>query len=109
MGPEISECPGIARPRRAADAGGNVVYEVRKRRLHFFRLFVVSRIARGRSRRISGLREHAERVQSSMKPEEIKDEPPPVLGRWSRVYALVLCELALVIAAFYWFTVHFAP
>jgi hypothetical protein len=42
-------------------------------------------------------------------PDEIKDEPPPVLGRWSRVYALILCELALVIFAFYLFTVHFAP
>ena len=42
-------------------------------------------------------------------PEEIKDEPPPILGRWTRVYALVLCELVLVILAFYLFTVHFAP
>jgi hypothetical protein len=41
--------------------------------------------------------------------EEIKDEPPPVLGTWPRVYALILCELALVILAFYLFTVHFAP
>jgi hypothetical protein len=39
--------------------------------------------------------------------DEIRDEPPPVLGRWSRVYALILCELALLILAFYWFTVHF--
>jgi hypothetical protein len=41
--------------------------------------------------------------------EEIIDEPPPVLGRWSRVYAVILCELAVVILAFYLFTVHFAP
>jgi hypothetical protein len=40
---------------------------------------------------------------------EIKDEAPPVLKTWSRVYALVLCELAIVIFAFYVFTVHFAP
>jgi hypothetical protein len=39
--------------------------------------------------------------------DEIRDEPPPVLGRWSRVYALILGELALLIFAFYWFTVHF--
>jgi len=39
--------------------------------------------------------------------DEIIDEPPPVLRRWSRVYALILCELALLILAFYWFTVHF--
>jgi hypothetical protein len=39
----------------------------------------------------------------------IADEPPPVLGTWSRVYVFVLCYLAAVISAFYWFTVHFAP
>lgn len=44
-----------------------------------------------------------------MNPEEMKDEPPPVLGRWSRVYAVILVELALVILGFYLFTVHFAP
>ena len=41
--------------------------------------------------------------------KEIEDEPPPVLGRWSRVYAVILFELALVILAFYSFTVYFAP
>ena len=41
--------------------------------------------------------------------DEIRDEPPPVLGHWSRVYAFILIELVVVIAAFYWFTVHFAP
>ena len=41
--------------------------------------------------------------------DEIEDEPPPVLGRWSRVYAIILGELALIILAFYLFTVHFAP
>jgi hypothetical protein len=41
--------------------------------------------------------------------DEIKDEPPAVFGRWPRVYAFILCELALVIFAFYLFTVHFAP
>ena len=44
-----------------------------------------------------------------MSQEEIEDEPPPVLGRWSRVYAVILAELALVILAFYLFTVYFAP
>ena len=44
-----------------------------------------------------------------MNPDEIEDEPPPVLGRWSRVYAVILCELALVILAFYLFTLYFAP
>jgi len=44
-----------------------------------------------------------------MTQEEIKDEPPPVLGSWSRVYVVILCELVLLILAFYLFTVHFAP
>jgi hypothetical protein len=44
-----------------------------------------------------------------MTPEEIKDEPPPVLGKWSHVYIVILVELAIVIGAFYLFTVHFAP
>jgi len=34
-------------------------------------------------------------------PEE--DEPPPILGKWPLVYALVLCYLALLILAFYLF------
>lgn len=40
---------------------------------------------------------------------EIKDEGPPILGTWPRVYAFILCELALVILVFYLFTVYFAP
>jgi hypothetical protein len=41
--------------------------------------------------------------------KEIEDEPPPVLGSWSRVYTFVLCYLASVIAVFYWFTRSYAP
>jgi len=41
--------------------------------------------------------------------DEIKDEPPPFLKTWPRVYALVLAELAVVVLAFYLFTVYFAP
>jgi len=44
-----------------------------------------------------------------MDERPIPDEPPPVLGTWPRVYAFVLCYLAAVIVALYWFTVHFAP
>ena len=36
------------------------------------------------------------------------DEPPPVLGRWSRLYLLVALELAVVIAVLYWLTRRFA-
>jgi len=39
----------------------------------------------------------------------VEDEPPPVLGTWSRVYTFVICELACVIALFWWFTVSFRP
>jgi hypothetical protein len=42
-----------------------------------------------------------------MPEDPIKDEPPPFLGRWERVYAVVLVELALLILAFYLFTVYF--
>lgn len=31
------------------------------------------------------------------------EEAPPILGRWSRLYALVLMELALCILLFYLF------
>jgi hypothetical protein len=30
------------------------------------------------------------------------DEPPPILGSWRRLYALVIGELLLVIAFCYW-------
>ena len=36
------------------------------------------------------------------------DEPPPVLGRWSRLYALVALELLAVILVLYWLTRRFA-
>jgi hypothetical protein len=44
-----------------------------------------------------------------MSEPEIRDEGPPFLKTWPRVYALVLVELAIVIFAFYLFTVRFAP
>jgi hypothetical protein len=34
--------------------------------------------------------------------DDVPDEPPPVLGRWSRLYALVIGELLLVIALCGW-------
>ena len=36
------------------------------------------------------------------------DEPPPVLGRWSRLYLLVVLELVAVIAILLWLTRRFA-
>ena len=39
----------------------------------------------------------------------MNDEPPPVLGTWRRVYIFVVCYLACLIGAFYFFTAHFAP
>jgi hypothetical protein len=38
----------------------------------------------------------------------LDDEPPPFLGSWRRVYAVVLIYLVLLIAAFYAFTRVFA-
>jgi hypothetical protein len=35
------------------------------------------------------------------------DEPPPVLGRWSRLYALIVLELLAVILALLWLTRRF--
>jgi hypothetical protein len=37
-----------------------------------------------------------------------RDEPPPFLKTWKRLYAAVLVYLALLIALFYWFTRHFS-
>jgi hypothetical protein len=42
-------------------------------------------------------------------PAPVPDEPPPVLGTWARVYLVVLCYLALLIALFYLFTRRLAP
>lgn len=36
-------------------------------------------------------------------PRAAVDDPPPLLGTWPRVYAFVLCYLALVIFGFWWF------
>jgi hypothetical protein len=43
------------------------------------------------------------------KVKEVIDEPPPFLGTWRRVYIMVLCYLAALIALFYVFTRWFAP
>ena len=37
----------------------------------------------------------------------IDDDPPPVLGAWPRVYALVAVYVAAVIALLWWFTKAF--
>ena len=38
---------------------------------------------------------------------DVRDEPPPVLGTWRRVYIAVLIYLSLIIAACYGFTRYF--
>ncbi|MCB0704105.1 MAG: hypothetical protein KDC34_02305 [Saprospiraceae bacterium] len=35
---------------------------------------------------------------------EIKDDPPPIMGTWPRLYALVLFCHAIIIALFYLLT-----
>lgn len=39
----------------------------------------------------------------------VVDEPPPALGTWPRVYALVLVYLIAVITIFYFITQRLAP
>jgi hypothetical protein len=38
-----------------------------------------------------------------------REEPPPVLGTWRRLYAVVIIWLISLIAIFYLFTWRFAP
>mgnify|MGYP000873095683 CR=1 FL=1 len=40
--------------------------------------------------------------------KHVIDEPPPFLGTWPRVYAVVLCYIACLITVFYMFTRAFA-
>ncbi len=41
-------------------------------------------------------------------PSEAHDaEPPPILGSWRNVYAVVLCWLTFLIGVFYLFTRYF--
>ena len=44
----------------------------------------------------------------SVPTKEMPDEPPPMLGRWSRVYTAVLIYLATLIALFYLLTRTFS-
>ena len=38
---------------------------------------------------------------------DVRDEPPPFLGTWRRVYIAVLIYLGVIIAACYGFTRYF--
>ena len=44
-----------------------------------------------------------------MTQRDVKDEPPPFLGTWPKVYRFVLIYVGCVIALFYWFTRSYAP
>ncbi|HEV2198698.1 MAG TPA: hypothetical protein VGR73_02675 [Bryobacteraceae bacterium] len=46
---------------------------------------------------------------SDPKVPEPRDEKPPILGAWPRVYTFVLIYLAVVIFLFWLFTRHYAP
>jgi hypothetical protein len=37
-------------------------------------------------------------------PRDVRDDPPPFLGTWRRVYVGVLIYLAVLIVCFYLFT-----
>ncbi len=40
---------------------------------------------------------------------DVRDEPPPFLGAWRRVYVAVLLYLAALILLLYWFAQAFEP
>jgi len=50
-----------------------------------------------------------ERTPAPETRKDVRDEPPPFLGAWPRVYAAVLVFLGLLIAAFYLFGRSFTP
>jgi hypothetical protein len=54
---------------------------------------------------------HQRGQNGAMTPEMqrriVPDEPPPFLGKWSRVYAAVLIYVAALITLFYFFTKAF--
>ena len=41
---------------------------------------------------------------SDGREREVRDDPPPFLGTWPRVYAAVVVYLVALIAGFAWFT-----
>jgi len=49
------------------------------------------------------------RVSQLRADQAERDEPPPFLGTWGRVYGLVIIYLGLLIAALYGMTWAFAP
>ncbi|MFT5354850.1 MAG: hypothetical protein ACI9KE_002063 [Polyangiales bacterium] len=42
------------------------------------------------------------------KRAESVDDPPPILGSWTNVYAAVLAVLVVLIGVFYWLTERFS-
>jgi hypothetical protein len=47
--------------------------------------------------------------ETKSEPYGQRDDPPPVLGTWRRVYFVVIAWLAFLIAIFYLFARRFAP
>jgi hypothetical protein len=41
-------------------------------------------------------------------PAPVPDPPPPILGRWANLYALVIVVLLTIIAALSWLTRRFS-
>lgn len=41
-------------------------------------------------------------------PQADLETPPPVMGTWPRLYALVVGNLALLVAVFWWITRSYA-
>lgn len=48
-----------------------------------------------------------ERMDRELPVRRVSDEPPPFLGRWGRVYAVILGYLLVLILILYGVTRHF--
>jgi len=53
--------------------------------------------------------DHANPFTPEFDEHAIPDEPPPILGRWPRVYTFVLIYLAVLIAILWTITARLAP
>jgi hypothetical protein len=53
--------------------------------------------------------DHANPFTPEFDEHAIPDEPPPILGRWPRVYTFVLVYLVVLIAILWTITARLAP
>jgi hypothetical protein len=53
---------------------------------------------------MADLREPDQRRQGDSEVSHQTEEPPPILGTWPRIYAVVIGWIVILISLFYWFT-----